>query len=128
MKDNHAGIPKDMYREHILELYKSPSNLGTIKNPTCEHTEQNSICGDEITIQLLTKGGKVQDAKFSGSGCVISIVSSSMLMGKLKGMTLEEINKLTQKDILNLLKIKITPARIKCALLPLEAVKNAIKE
>ncbi|MBU2615634.1 MAG: iron-sulfur cluster assembly scaffold protein [Nanoarchaeota archaeon] len=128
MKDNHAEIPKDMYKDHVLELYKSPRNLGTLKKPTYEHTEQNSICGDEITIQLLIKGGKVQDAKFSGSGCVISIVSSSMLMDKLKGMPLKEINKLTKKDLLDLLKIKVTPARIKCALLSLKAMKNAIKE
>jgi len=127
MKDNHAGIPEDMYREHILELYKSPRNIGLIKNPTYEHTEYNSTCGDEIKIQLLIKDGKIQDAKFSGSGCVISIVASSMLTDKLKGLNVEKAKGLTPENLMELLKIKITPARIKCALLPLEAVKKALK-
>jgi len=127
MKDNHAGIPEDMYREHILELYKSPRNIGLIKNPTHEHTEYNSTCGDEIKIQLLIKDGKIQDAKFSGSGCVISIVASSMLTDKLKGLNVEKAKGLTPENLMELLKIKITPARIKCALLPLEAVKKALK-
>ena len=85
------GIPSNMYKEYILELYKSPRNLGILKNPTHEHTEYNSLCGDEMTIQMIVKNGKVQDAKFSGSGCVISIVSSSLLTDKIRGMPVSEI-------------------------------------
>ncbi|HEB47057.1 MAG TPA: iron-sulfur cluster assembly scaffold protein [Candidatus Pacearchaeota archaeon] len=121
------GIPSDMYREHILELYKSPSNFGTLKNPSHESTEYNSVCGDEITIQLLIKNNVVKDIKFSGSGCVISTVSASLLTDKIKGMSPEDVKELSNKDILKLLKIKITPARIKCALLSLEAAKKALK-
>ncbi|KKK95860.1 hypothetical protein LCGC14_2668570 [marine sediment metagenome] len=121
------GIPSDMYREHILELYKSPSNFGTLKNPSHESTEYNSVCGDEITIQLLIKNKVVKDIKFSGSGCVISTVSASLLTDKIKGMSPEDVKELSNKDILKLLKIKITPARIKCALLSLEAAKKALK-
>ncbi|MDP3986686.1 MAG: iron-sulfur cluster assembly scaffold protein [Nanoarchaeota archaeon] len=126
--NNHAEIPDDMYREHILELYKSPSNFGTLNKPDREATEHNSICGDEITIQISIRDGKIHDAKFSGSGCVISMVASSLLTDKLKGMNLEDVENLTQKDLMNLLKIKVTPARIKCALLPLEAAKRSLKK
>lgn len=121
------GIPSNMYKEYILELYKSPRNLGILKNPTHEHTEYNSLCGDEMTIQMIVKNGKVQDAKFSGSGCVISIVSSSLLTDKIRGMPVSEIKKLNEKEISKLLKLKINPARIKCSLLCLEAVKKALK-
>ncbi|GIU68167.1 MAG: hypothetical protein KatS3mg001_017 [Candidatus Pacearchaeota archaeon] len=121
------GIPSDMYKEHILELYRSPSNFGILEKSTHEATEYNSVCGDEITIQMIIEKGIIKDAKFSGSGCVISIVSSSLLTDKIKGKKIEEIKNLTKKDILKLLKIKITPARIKCALLPLEAAKKALK-
>src|SRR3990172_10477417 len=114
----------EIYREHILELYKNPENYGEIKNPTHEKTEYNSNCGDEVTMQLIIKEGKVEDVKFHGSGCVISMVSSSLLTGKIKGMDVKEIGKLSQKDILKILKINLNPARIKCALLPLEALKN----
>ena len=123
----HKGIPSDMYREHILELYKSPSNFGNLNNPTHKKTEYNSVCGDEITVQLLIQGGKVKDAKFNGSGCVLSMVSASLLTDKIKGMEIEDVKKLDKRDILKLLKVPITPARIKCILLPLEASKGALR-
>ncbi|MBW6442761.1 iron-sulfur cluster assembly scaffold protein [Patescibacteria group bacterium] len=120
------GIPSEMYKEHIIELYKSPRNLGCLENSTHKATEHNSLCGDEITINLIVDKGKVKEAKFSGSGCIISMVSSSLLTEKIKNMELEEIKKMGKKDMLDLLKIDITPARIKCALLPLETTKKAL--
>ena len=123
----HKGIQGSMYREHILELYKSPSNFGILENSTNEATEYNSICGDEITVQILVKNGKISNVKFSGSGCVLSIVASSLLTEKIKGMKIKEVMKLEKKDILKLLKIPIISSRIKCALLPLKATKKALK-
>ena len=125
--EKHETIPEDMYKEHILELYKSPSNYGTLKNPTHEKTEYNSMCGDEITVQLNVKNGIVKDAKFNGSGCVISMVSSSLLTDKIKGMKISDVKKLNKEDIMKLLKVKITPIRTKCVLLSLEAVKGALE-
>ena len=121
------GIPLSMYREHILELYKSPSNFGILKNATHKNTAYNSICGDEITVQLFIKNNKIINTKFSGSGCVLSMVASSLLTDKLKGMKMGSVMKLEKKDILKLLKIPIISSRIKCALLPLEATKKALK-
>jgi len=123
---NHTEIPEDMYREHILELYKSPSNFGILEKANKEATEHNAICGDEITVQLITEKGKVKDVKFSGSGCVISMVASSLLTEKIKGMNIEDVMNLDKKDVLDLMGIKVTPARIKCALLPLEAARRAL--
>ena len=117
----------DIYREHILELYKNPENYGELKNPTHEKTEYNSNCGDEVTMQLSVKNGKIQDVKFHGSGCVISMVSSSLLTNKAKEMNIEGLLKLSKEDVMKLLKIKLNPARIKCALLPLQALKGALK-
>ena len=124
---DHEPIPEDMYKEHILELYKSPSNFGTLKNLTHEKTEYNSICGDEITVQLFVKDGAVKDVKFSGSGCVISMVAASLLTDKVKGMKVKDIKILKPQEMLNLLKLKLNPARVKCALIGLEAVKGALK-
>ena len=126
-KQKHEPIPEDMYKEHILELYKSPSNFGSLSAPSHQATEYNSICGDEITIQLKVKDKKIGDVKFSGSGCVISLVSSSLLTDKIKGMALSDVKKLRGKDVLLLLGIKLNPGRIKCALLPLEATKRALR-
>ncbi len=115
------------YKKHIIELWKNPKNFGTIKSPTHELTEHNSICGDEITVQIIVKDGEITDAKFSGSGCVLSVVSASLLTDKLKGMEIEDVKKLGQDDIKKLLKTKIHLSRMKCALLPLEATKKALK-
>jgi len=123
----HEPIPEDMYKEHILELYKSPSNFGTLKNPNHEATEYNSVCGDEVTVQLYVKDGIVKDIKFSGSGCVISIVASSLLTEKIKGQKVSDVKILKGEEVLKLLKIKLNPARVKCALLSLDAVKGALK-
>ena len=57
---------------------------------------------------------------------MLSIVSSSMLTDKIKNMKVSEVKKLSHEDILKMLKIKLNPARIKCALLPLEAVRKAL--
>ena len=127
-KETHKALPEDMYKEHILELYKSPSNFGILKNHSHEATEYNSICGDEITVQLSVANGIVKDAKFSGSGCVMSMVSSSLLTDKVKGMSVSSVKKLKKEDIMELLGVKITPARIKCVLLPLEAAKRALEK
>ena len=122
---NHNNF-SDMYREHILELYKNPSNFGEIKNPTHKHTETNSLCGDEITIQINSEKGKIKDVKFNGSGCVMSMVSASLFTDKIKGMNVSDVKELKKEDNLKLLKIKINPARLKCVLLPLDAVKEAL--
>ena len=57
------GIPSGIYKKKVLELYKNPSNFGQLKNPTYEHTSYNSICGDEITVNLIVRDGIVKDAK-----------------------------------------------------------------
>ena len=123
MNDSHDR----MYKEHIMELYKSPANYGELENPTHKHTETNSSCGDEITMQFIVKDRKISDVKFSGSGCVMSIVSSSLLTDKIKGMNVEDAKKLTKDDVLELLKINVNPARLKCITVPLYAVKNSLK-
>ncbi len=126
-KHGHGPISEGIYSKQVLELYKSPSNFGTLKNANHTGTEHNSVCGDEITVQLLVKEGFVKEAKFSGSGCALSLVSASLLTEKIKGMEAKEVKKLDKEDIRKLFKTKITGSRTKCMLLPLEAVKKALK-
>lgn len=125
--EKHQEIPEDMYKEHILELYRSPKNLGELKGKTHEKTEYNSSCGDEITVQMNVKNGIVTDAKFGGSGCVISIVASSLLTDEIKGKKISDIKKMKAEEMLSLLKVKLNPARVRCALLAFEAVNGALR-
>lgn len=117
----------EIYKEHILDLYKNPHNKGNLKNPTHEFSKNNPLCGDEIKIQLIIHGNKITDIKFSGQGCAISQASASLLTDKIKNFSINQIKKFSSADLLNLLKVPISYTRIKCALLPLDAVKGALE-
>jgi len=81
----------EMYKEHILDLYKNPLNFGEIENPTNKFTRNNPTCGDVMNITLIVEEGIVKEVKFSGEGCAISQSSASMVTEKVKGMKIEEI-------------------------------------
>ena len=117
-----------MYRENILDHYKNPHNHGTIENAEIKFTENNPLCGDVITVNLKLNDHKVEDVKFSGRGCAISLSATSMLTDEIKGKTLEQINNIKREDVVKLLGIDVGPVRTKCAVLGLVAIKNGIEE
>ena len=121
---------KEMYKEQILELYKNPLNFGVLESPDIIVEEFNPLCGDKITLSLiLSKNNNiVKDIKFQGKGCAISIASASLITELVKNKRVEDILKLNLKDIELLLKIKISPARVKCATLALDAIKNELNK
>lgn len=118
----------NIYTEIILDLYKNPLNKGKIENPTHEFFKNNPLCGDEIKIQLIVNDNKIKEIKFSGVGCAISQASASLLTEKIKNMDIEKIKSLNKEDILEMLHIPISPIRLKCALLSLDALRGALKE
>ena len=79
----------DMYREHILELYKDPPHFGTLEHATASHREVNPLCGDDIMVQVIERNGVVKDARFKGKGCAISIASTALVVDKMIGMKIE---------------------------------------
>jgi nitrogen fixation NifU-like protein len=123
---DYAG--EGIYREFILDHYKNPRNSGSLKNPTFSHREFNPLCGDDITFYVRTRGSAIEDIKFRGTGCAISQASASMLSERLKGRSLEEAMSMTRKDILDMIGISLGPARIKCAMLGLAALKKGIEK
>ena len=118
----------DLYRDEILEHYREPHNFGTLDTPTASHEGHNPLCGDRITIMLtVDEAGVVSDVAFSGRGCAISQASASMLTDEVKGRPLAEVEAMKNQDILDLLGIEISPARLKCALLSLETMHRALE-
>lgn len=115
-----------LYKENVLEHYKSPRNFGKIGNPTTHHREFNPLCGDEIELFLAIEKGKVADVKFHGQGCAISQASASMLTEKIKGKSIEELKKITKEDMFELIGVKLSAVRIKCALLGWDTMRNSI--
>ena len=117
----------NIYRQNILEHYKNPENFGVLLNANLKFKESNPLCGDEIQIELKLEKNKVKEAKFIGKGCAISQASADILIDHIKNKSLNEIKKLTKEDLLKLLGIELTPTRLKCALLSLNALKNALE-
>lgn len=117
----------NLYRQEMLDVYRNPSNFGELEGCTHESLESSPSCGDEIRLQLRVVNGVIEDAKFLGRGCVVSTVSSEFLTEELKGMSLVDARNLTSEDIFDMLKIKISPARIKCALVPFVALKKSLE-
>ena len=119
----------DLYRDEILEHYRAPHNYGTLDTPSAVHEGHNPLCGDRITMMLIVDdAGKVADVAFSGRGCAISQASASLLTDEIRGSSVAEVEAMTNQDILDLLGIEISPARLKCALLSLETMQCALKE
>ncbi len=118
-------MTESMYREQILEHYKHPHNKGRMENPDAYFEDSNPLCGDEIRVYFRIKDGVVADVKFEGQGCAISTAAASLLTDFVKGKKIADLKNLTQKDVFEFLGVPLSPARVKCALLSLKAVKSA---
>jgi nitrogen fixation protein NifU and related proteins len=84
-----AGL-EDLYREIILDHYRSPRNRGELDPPAIMAEGFNPLCGDEIKVFLMVEGDKVEDIRISGQGCSISQSSASMMSQAVKGKTVPE--------------------------------------
>lgn len=139
-----------LYREVLLDHYWNPRNSGTLPHPDATAEEDNPLCGDRVRLDLQFSNGKIADVKFSGTGCAISQAATSMLTEKLTPrvipafakatagrpsehtdesrdlMTINDAKKISDQDMLTLLGIPVSPARLKCALLGLRALQRAI--
>lgn len=115
-----------LYSEIILDHYQAPRNRGKIKDSTAQCHVSNPLCGDQIDMEIKVKDGVVSDIKFEGVGCAISTASASMLTEYAKGKKITDLKKMDQKSIIELLGIELGVNRIKCALLPLEALHKLI--
>lgn len=118
----------DLYSETILEHFKNPKNFGKLQNPSNSELGKNISCGDSLYVDLEIKDKTIKDIAFSGEGCAISIASMSMLSEKIKGLKIEEIKKLDEKFIKDLLRIDISPGRIKCAMLGLKTTQEILEK
>jgi nitrogen fixation protein NifU and related proteins len=118
----------DLYRDYILEHYRRPHNFGVIEEPSASYEGSNPLCGDRITMQLTVKDGVVERIGFTGRGCAISQASASLLTDEVKGKPLETVIDFGAADLLDLLGIEISPARLKCAMLSFDSLQHLLDE
>ncbi|MCD1258827.1 SUF system NifU family Fe-S cluster assembly protein [Paenibacillus athensensis] len=133
----------DLYRRVIMDHYKNPRNRGKFDASEAVTIDLNNpTCGDKISLQMKVENGTVQDAKFVGEGCSISMSSASMMTDAVKGKTLDEALQMAEKfsglmkgesvefeyeDIEALSGVNKFPARIKCATLAWNALRKGIE-
>ncbi len=88
---------EDLYREIILDHYRSPRNRGELDTPPAHRSEGfNPLCGDEIVVYVDVEDGVISDIRIGGQGCSISQASASMMTGAVKGKSFHEVEALTR--------------------------------
>ncbi len=134
----------DLYRRVIMDHYQKPRNIGELADADATIQLKNPTCGDQIQLQMKVENGKIQDAKFRGEGCSISMSSASMMTEAIIGKSVEEAMNLADRfskmllgedvetddfeDIEALQGVCKFPARIKCATLAWKAMAKGVKE
>ncbi len=83
---------EELYREIILDHYRSPRNRGELATPPAHRTEGfNPLCGDEVVVTIDVEDGVLKDIKIGGQGCSISQSSASLMSAAVKGLSLDEV-------------------------------------
>lgn len=113
------------YNVNILDHFKNPRNMGIIDNPDAEATVGNPKCGDIMKIMIRVKDDVISDIKFQTMGCAAAIATSSMATELAKGKSLDEAEKITNRDV-SLALGELPPIKEHCSNLAAEALGKAI--
>ena len=134
-----------LYQELILDHYRRPRNKGVLEQPTHTIALNNPLCGDEIDLHLRLDGDVIKDVRFIGRGCSISQAAASMMTQIIKEKRLVDALALADRmsammhgdesaatdkamgDLRALAGVAKFPVRVKCALLPWNALRDAVK-
>lgn len=120
---------EQLYREVILDHYKSPRNHGLLDPCDALADGKNPLCGDEVTVTVrFGEGDVIEAVGFEGQGCAISQAATSMLTELVQGRTAAEVAAMPKDELLDEVGIPLTPVRLKCALLGLGVLKVALNK
>ena len=135
---------RSFYNEILTEHNLRPEFKHDLPDANITMEGVNPSCGDDITLQLRVKDGKIEDAGFIGSGCAISQASASLMIDLVKGRTVEDAHRLISlyfqmikgkitpeelddlEDVAALQGIAHVPARVKCAVLAWHTLEEAL--
>lgn len=116
-----------MYSEKVMDHFTNPRNVGEIEDANAVGVVGNAKCGDIMKIYMKIEDEVIQDVSFKTFGCGAAIATSSMATDIIKGMTVEEALKLTNKTVAEALD-GLPPAKLHCSVLAEEGIKSAISD
>lgn len=137
---------EDLYREILLDHYRNPRNRGHVQGAaSCAADGANPLCGDEIHLEVVVKGGAIADIRFTGNGCSISQASTSLMTEHVKGQRIAAASDAAHAfevlmrtgeppvpgdlgDIEALAGVAKFPARVKCASLAWKTLEQALAD
>ncbi|MFH1361379.1 MAG: Fe-S cluster assembly scaffold protein NifU [bacterium] len=115
------------YSDKVMEHFRNPRNVGEIENPDGVGTVGNPTCGDIMEMYIKVKDNVIVDAKFKTFGCGAAIATSSMITELVKGKTIEEALKVTNKMVIEALD-GLPSVKVHCSVLGEDAMKSAIDD
>lgn len=120
-------------RTELLDHAKHPRNRGVLPDADIVQEEANPLCGDMVTVYAKVEKAesdlrsyKLQAISFVGHGCIISQAAASMLTEHVVGKSIQDIVRMERADMEHLLGSSLSPSRVKCAMLPLIALKRGL--
>ena len=117
-----------MYSEKVMDHFMNPRNVGDVEGANAVGEVGNAKCGDIMKISMkINVDGVIEDVKFKTFGCGAAVATSSIATEMIKGKTVEEAEKLSNKAVIEALD-GLPPAKIHCSVLAEEAVKAALKD
>ena len=115
------------YSEKVMDHFTNPRNVGEIENADGVGVVGNAKCGDIMKIYLKIENDVIVDCKFKTFGCGAAIATSSMATELVKGQTVEDALKLTNKAVVEALE-GLPPVKVHCSVLAEEAIKTAVAD
>lgn len=116
-----------MYRDELLDLYRNPKNEGEIACNICQEGV-NPNCGDKTEIFVEVEDEKIKDVKHLTEGCAISTAGISIVTEEVKGMKIDKVLELDKEWMTDKLGVEVSPMRLKCALLGLKTIQEALAQ
>ena len=116
-----------MYSEKVMDHFANPRNVGEIENANAVGEVGNAKCGDIMKIYMDIEDNVIKDVKFKTFGCGAAIATSSMATEMVKGKTVDEALKLTNKAVMDALD-GLPPEKVHCSVLAEEAIASAIMD
>jgi nitrogen fixation NifU-like protein len=115
------------YRAIVLEHFRHPRNRGSLPDANRAADGSNTLCGDRIRIQLRVVDNMVVDARFTADACALCIASASLLTEHVRGLSEDAASDVDGTWIRGSLEGDPPPGRTRCAMLPLDTLKRAVR-